>query len=197
MATPLVPPLSHRGLVGLAAVTWLVSIVAALNGARGFGQGRFNASLRDVGVLTDQISGPVRATGSASLDEGGNWGIDATGTGPGGLSAAIVGNYNADGTLAIDVDGSAPLALANAALDPRRIRGQANFDLGINGPPALTSLSGSVSFAGGRLAAPNLGQALSDIGGAITLLKSRTFSVDNGTSSMMKTSSCWDNTSSV
>ncbi len=157
------------GVRTLEVSTREVSIVAALNGARGFGQGRFNASLRDVGVLTDQISGPVRATGAASLDEAGNWGIDATGTGPGGLAADVVGQLNADGTLDLDVDGSAPLALANAALDPRRLSGQANFDLAVNGPPALTSLSGNVTFANGRLAAPNLGQALSDIGGSITL----------------------------
>jgi translocation and assembly module TamB len=146
-----------------------VSIVGALNGAAGFGQGRFNASLRDVGVLTDQISGPIRATGAASLDEDGNWGIDATGTGPGGLGAPIVGQIGQDGNLAIDVDGSAPLALANAALDPRRLSGLANFDLNVNGPPALSSLGGQVTFSNGRLAAPNLGQALTDIGGQVTL----------------------------
>ncbi len=161
------------GVRTLEVSTREVSIVAALNGAQGFGQGRFNASLRDVGVLTDQISGPVRATGSASLDEAGNWGVDATGTGPGGLSAAIVGTYNADGTLNVDVDGSAPLALANAAIDPRRLSGQANFDLAINGPPALTSLGGRVTFTDGRLAAPTLGQALSGIGGAINIAAGR------------------------
>ncbi len=146
-----------------------VSIVGALNGAAGFGQGRFNASLRDVGVLTDQISGPVRARGAASLDEDGNWGIDATGTGPGGLAANIVGEIGQDGNLAIDVDGSAPLALANAALDPRRLSGLANFDLNLNGPAAVTSLSGNVTFSNGRLAAPNLGEALTDIGGEVRL----------------------------
>ncbi len=146
-----------------------VSIVGALNGASGFGQGRFNASLRDVGVLTDQISGPVRARGAASLDEAGNWGIDATGTGPGGLAAQIVGAVGPDGNLAIDVDGSAPLALANAALDPRRLSGLANFNLNVNGPPALSSLSGDVTFSNGRLAAPTLGEALTDIGGQVRL----------------------------
>lgn len=146
-----------------------VSIVGALNGASGFGQGRFNASLRDVGVLTDQISGPIRANGAASLDEDGNWGIDATGTGPGGLAAQIVGTVSQEGNLAVDVDGSAPLALANAALDPRRLNGLANFDLSVNGPPELSSLSGNVTFTDGRLAAPTLGEALTDIGGQISL----------------------------
>ena len=146
-----------------------VSVVGALNGASGYGEGRFNASLRDVGVLTDQISGPVRARGSASLDESGNWGIDATGTGPGGLTADIRGAFNQDGNLDLDVGGSAPLALANAALDPRRLSGLANFDLSVNGPPALSSLSGQITFSDGRLAAPNLGEALTDIGGAVSL----------------------------
>ena len=157
------------GVRTLEVSTREVSIVGALNGAAGFGQGRFNASLRDVGVLTDQISGPIRATGAASLDEAGNWGVDATGTGPGGLAAKIVGNIRQDGTLSIDVDGSAPLALANAAIDPRRLSGLANFDLAVNGPPAVSSLSGQVTFSNGRLAAPALREALTDIGGQIRL----------------------------
>ena len=146
-----------------------VSIVGALNGNTGYGQGRFNASLRDVGVLTDQISGPVRATGSASLDEDGNWGIDANGTGPGGLVATIRGQVSQSGQLNLAINGGAPLALANAALEPRRLSGTANFDIGVNGPPALSSLSGNVTFANGRLTAPTLGQALTNIGGQIRL----------------------------
>ena len=146
-----------------------LSVVGALNGAAGLGEGRFNASLRDVGVLTDQISGPIRARGSASLDENGTWGVDATGTGPGGLAAQIVGDVTQDGTLAITIDGSAPLALANTAIDPRRLSGLANFDLNVNGPPALSSLSGQVTFSNGRLAAPNLGEALTDIAGGVQL----------------------------
>lgn len=157
------------GVRTLEVSTREVSIVGALNGAAGFGQGRFNASMRDVGVLTDQISGPIRARGSASLDEDGNWGVDATGTGPGGLAAQIVGEVGQDGNLAIDVDGSAPLALANAAIDPRRLSGLANFDLNVSGPPAVSSLSGQVTFSDGRLAAPALQQALTDIGGDIRL----------------------------
>ncbi|SFR56379.1 autotransporter secretion inner membrane protein TamB [Yoonia tamlensis] len=160
------------GILGVRTLelsTPQLSIVGALNGAAGHGQGRFNASLRDVGVLTDQISGPVRATGSASLDEAGNWGIDATGTGPGGLQANISGTVNQSLQMALRIDGAAPLALANAAIEPRRLSGTANFDIDVNGPPALTSVSGRVTFADGRLTAPTFKQALSDIGGQINL----------------------------
>ena len=157
----------------LEVTTREVSIVAALNGASGYGQGRFNASLRDVGVLTDQISGPVRATGSAALDENGNWTIDATGTGPGGLTATVDGQVRQDGTLDLDIDGSAPLALANAAIEPRRISGQADFALSVNGAPSLEAVSGRITVAGARLAAPTLGEALTDLTGAVTLTSGR------------------------
>ena len=157
------------GVRTLEVSTPELSVVGALNGAAGFGQGRFNASLRNIGVLTDQISGPVRATGSASLDEAGNWGIDANATGPGGLGAAVVGQVSQSGQLNLDINGSAPLALANAAIDPRRVSGTANFDLSVNGPPAISSLSGAVTFANGRLAAPALQQALTDLSGQIGL----------------------------
>ena len=146
-----------------------VSIVGALNNAAGAGQGRFNASLRDIGLLTDQISGPVRATGTASLDNAGNWGIDATGTGPGGLSAAVRGSVAQSGQLDLAINGSAPLALANNAIEPRRLSGTANFDLRASGAPGLDALSGQVTFANGRLADPALAQALSGITGAIRL----------------------------
>ncbi|WP_026352517.1 translocation/assembly module TamB domain-containing protein [Yoonia vestfoldensis] len=146
-----------------------VSFVGALNSNGGNRQGRFNASLRDVGLLTDQISGPVRANGSASLDAMGNWGVDATGTGPGGLTAQVRGSVAQSGALDLAITGAAPLALANTAIEPRRLSGTANFDLRAAGAPGLDALSGQVTFANGRLAAPTLGQALSGITGAVRL----------------------------
>ena len=146
-----------------------VSFVGALNSNAGFRQGRFNASLRDVGLLTDQISGPVRATGSASLDAVGNWGVDATGTGPGGLTAQVQGAVAQTGTLDLAITGAAPLALLNTAIEPRRLSGIANFNLRADGAPGLDALSGQITFANGRLAAPTLGQALSGITGAVRL----------------------------
>lgn len=149
------------------------SIVGALNGASGTGRGQFNASLRDVGVLTDQISGPVRARGTAALDDNGNWIIDANGTGPGGLTAQVSGQVGSGGQLNLAIDGTAPLALANTAIEPRRLSGTANIDLTVNGPPELGSLGGQVTFTNGRLAAPTLAQALTDIGGQIGFFNGR------------------------
>ena len=153
----------------LEVTTPQVSLVAALDTSAGTGQGRFNASLRDIGLFTDQISGPVRATGTASMDNAGNWGIDANGTGPGGLTAQVSGTVAQSGQLDLDITGSAPLGLANNAIEPRRLSGTANFDLRAQGAPGLDALSGQVTFANGRLAAPTLGQALSGITGAVRL----------------------------
>ncbi|MEJ6403360.1 translocation/assembly module TamB domain-containing protein [Yoonia sp. 2307UL14-13] len=149
------------------ATTPQFSVTGALNGAEGTGEGWFDATLRDVGILTDQVSGPARASGTAQLDATGNWRIDASGTGPGGLNAQVNGQVGSGGQLDLDVTGSAPLALANTAIEPRRLSGTANFDMSVNGLPGLDALGGRITIANGRLAAPTLAQALTDIGGQI------------------------------
>lgn len=138
-------------------------------GAGGSGTGSFDARLRDVGLFTDQLSGPVTATGTASVGANGSYGINATGTGPGGISVRADGSIAPGGRLAIDVGGTVPLGIANAALAPRRLSGTADFDLAINGPPALESVNGRVTLNNARLAAPTLGQALNNIAGGVAL----------------------------
>lgn len=151
------------------ATTPQLTIVASLDGRGTAGAGQFNASLRDVGILTDQISGPARASGTASRDPNGNWGINATGTGPGGLQAQVAGDVRQNGILDLRIGGTVPLALANAALEPRRISGNANLNLTVNGPPAIGSVGGRITVADGRLAAPTIAQALEQITGDVSL----------------------------
>lgn len=138
----------------------------------GNSQGTFEARLRDVGLFTDQLSGPVTANGTASVNESGTIGLDIDGTGPGGITMSANGTI-AGSNLDIDASGLVPLGLANAALDPRRIDGNATFDLSIDGPAALDSVSGSVSVDGARLSAPTLGQALENISGNVALANGR------------------------
>ncbi|MEL6572457.1 MAG: translocation/assembly module TamB domain-containing protein [Pseudomonadota bacterium] len=153
----------------LNARTNNVSVTGTLDTTNaGDSQGRFQARLRDVGILTDQLSGPVTAEGTASVSSEGVIGLNIDGAGPGGITLAADGTVNGT-VLDIDARGQVPLGLANAALAPRRITGVAEIDLGINGPPDLTSLSGVVTVAGARLAAPTLNQALNDIGGSVRL----------------------------
>lgn len=145
-----------------------ISLTGDLGGQSGTGRGTFDATLRDVALLTDQLSGPVTATGSASLDGAGNWGVDARATGPGGIGMTVAGTYGGNGQVNLTANGRAPLGLANAALEPRRLSGFAVLDLAVNGTPSLNALSGRIDLEDARLTAPTLGQALSNIVGGAT-----------------------------
>ncbi|MFT6119334.1 MAG: translocation and assembly module TamB [Yoonia sp.] len=140
-----------------------------LGGQSGTGRGTFTARLRDVGVLTDQLSGPINANGTASLDSVGNWGIDAQADGPGGIAVRAGGQVGANGTVNLTATGEAPLGLANTLIEPRRISGDAIFDIAINGRPSLNAVSGRLDLRDARLTAPTLAQGLSNIAGGVTL----------------------------
>lgn len=139
------------------------------------GLGTFNARLNDIGLFTDQLSGPVTASGEAARTSG-VWRLDINANGPGGILANANGTVTDDLNLNVAVDGAAPLGLANDLLEPRRISGTANFDLLVNGPPALSSVSGVVTSRGARLAVPTFVEALEDINADIT--------IQNGTASL-------------
>lgn len=152
-----------------AAQTPNVTLSGSLDATAGAGRGQFDARLRDVGLFTDQLSGPGTATGTASRNASGTWTLDANGSGPGGIAAQATGQVSAAGQLDLTVNGQVPLGLANAAIEPRRIDGLARLDLTVNGPPALSSVRGTVSVDGARLTAPALGLALTDMRGGVTL----------------------------
>lgn len=147
--------------------------------AEGGGPGapvNLSARLADLGIFVPDLPGAVSANGTVTI-------VDRTGeqirvsldaSGPGGTNARVNGSINNYGnTLDIDVNGSAPLALANPFLAPRSITGLANFDLSVYGPPALNSLSGVVNVSDGRLALPGLSTAITGIGGAVRLASGR------------------------
>ncbi len=139
----------------------------------GTGDARFDARLNDIGPLTGgSLSGPATATGTASR-LGSGWGVDVNATGPGGIGAQVGGQVADSGTLNLAVKGNAPLALANSFIEPRRVDGDLSFDIGVNGPPALSSISGRISTAGTRATAPTLGLALEDLTGGVTLAGER------------------------
>ncbi|MEP4638899.1 MAG: translocation/assembly module TamB domain-containing protein [Yoonia sp.] len=154
----------------LAASTNNVTVNGNLDANdNGNSSGQFNAQLRDIGIFTDQLSGPVTASGTASVASNGTIGLNIDGTGPGGITARADGTVASGGDLNIDVNGIVPLALANAAIAPRSVNGTATLDLSINGPASLEAVSGSVSINDARLSAPTFAQALEDISGNIGL----------------------------
>ena len=153
----------------LSVRTRELTLGGELDGRAGAGRGRLEAVLRDLGILNDQLSGPLRVAGEANLTPAGNWRVDATGQGPGGLQARVNGIVREGGGLDLSVDGRAPLELLNGVLDPRRLSGNANFALRVVGPPALDSVSGTVTIADARLSAPTLKQSLERIRGTVSL----------------------------
>ncbi|MGM0742697.1 MAG: translocation/assembly module TamB domain-containing protein [Pseudomonadota bacterium] len=147
--------------------------------ARGSGAGapiNVSARLDDLGLLAPGVSGPAEATGQITLrdDMGRDIGVDLSASGPGGTAARITGNIlNHGQRLALKASGAAPLGLANSFIAPRSVAGTARYDLSVNGPPALSSVSGNIDLSGARVSLPTLSAALTDIGGRITLSDAR------------------------
>lgn len=146
-------------------------IDARVSGDYGGGTGRltYSVSVPQLGRIVPDFSGPATIDGTAQLN-GQTYRINASGTGPGGLTARVTGTVNANGPrLNLSLDGSAPLALANAYLNGQAVTGVARFDLSVNGPPALSAVSGRVTLENARLSVPAQGIALNDIRGGIDL----------------------------
>lgn len=153
---------------GLNIATREVTASAEVSANGSFGTAVFDARLRDVGMFTDNLSGPLQVDGNASRSDG-RWDIDADAIGPGGITASANGRVFDNQTLDIDVNGRLPLGLANRTIAPRRLSGEASFDLGVNGPAVVNSISGRIQTSGARLALPTLAQAVEDLSGSVSL----------------------------
>ncbi len=152
----------------LSIQTPALSVTGQLNSTGAQGSGTFDARLSDVGLFTDQLSGPISARGRADRRTG-LWKVDIAASGPGGLSANADGTISDDLNLNLALDGNVPLGLANDILAPRRITGTANYNLQVRGPAAPNSVSGTINTTGTRLAVPSLSEALEDIDATIRL----------------------------
>ena len=124
--------------------------------------------LRDIALLVSDFSGPLVADVTANQDTEG-WSVTGDAEGPAGTAARTTGRVSNTGQLDLNVTGSAPLALANVYIDPRQINGLAQFDLTVNGPPALSSVRGPVTISDARFAAPTLRQAIENLNGTLLL----------------------------
>ena len=124
--------------------------------------------LRDVALLVSDFSGPLVADITANQDSAG-WTVSGDATGPVGTNARATGRVSNSGQLDVSITGSAPLALANIYIEPRQVNGLAQFDLSVNGPPALSSLRGPVTISDARITAPNLQQAIEGVNGTLVL----------------------------
>ncbi|WP_159452470.1 translocation/assembly module TamB domain-containing protein [Tropicibacter naphthalenivorans] len=166
----------QNGVLNIAALNATApGISADISGQYGEQSGdlRYALSVTNLGQIVPDLPGRASVTGTATLS-GNRWQIDASGNGPGGIFLNVRGGVQPDGPrLDLNVSGNAPLALANGRLSGQAVSGLVRFDLAVNGPPALTSVSGRVSLSDARLSIPGQSIAINGISGQIDLASGR------------------------
>ena len=114
------------------------------------------ARLANLGLLLPEFPGPVTLSGTA-VDTGSGYTLSLTGTGPGSIDARVAGQVASTFASAnLTIQGTAQAGLANPFLGNRVVSGPLSIDLGLNGPLALSSLTGRIGMTGGTLADPAL-----------------------------------------
>ncbi|WGV15257.1 translocation/assembly module TamB domain-containing protein [Fuscovulum ytuae] len=120
------------------------------------------ARIANLALLLPEFPGPLTVTGTAAQE--GGLRLDLRGLGPGGIDARVAGLLRDDGTADLTIAGQAQAGLANAFLAGQLVSGPVRFDLRMNGPAAVSSLSGQVALSGGRISDPSVFFALQDVG---------------------------------
>jgi translocation and assembly module TamB len=132
----------------------------------------FNVAIPNIGALVPDLVGPLNVTGSAR-QQGEAWQLQTDLSGLSGTQASVSGTVGTNGNLDLDISGNAPLGLSAPFIAPRSLQGTARFDLSVNGPPELGSVTGTIQTSDARLFAPNLRLGLEGIGANIRLGNNR------------------------
>lgn len=155
-----------------------VSAFGSLDGDSG--SFTFEQSIASLSLFAPQLTGGAQTSGTLTRNAQG-WAVDVDGAADDGFTSTIDGTVSSDfQQFDMDIVGSAPLALANAFISPRSVLGTASYNLSVNGPPALESVSGQINIEGGRASAPTVNLALENIGAQISLSGSN-LSIDAST----------------
>jgi translocation and assembly module TamB len=141
-------------------------ITANVNGA--LDDLTIDARLRDVGLVAPDFQGPLSVAGTVR-QQGSDYAVDVALDGPGGTTLDVAGRVGTGSNADLSINGVAPLGLANAFIEPRRLNGQAQLNLALRGALALTSLSGTITPVEAELSAPTLGIVLKPITGQIAV----------------------------
>ncbi len=108
-------------------------------------------------LLAPGFPGPLTAEGRVTETADG-YTVDLSGEGPGATSARVAGTLAPDFSGAdLAITGGAQSAIINPFIAPRNVEGPVSFDLRLNGPLRLGSLSGRVGLDNARLVAPTFG----------------------------------------
>ncbi len=121
------------------------------------------ARLANLGLFVPELDGPLTFSGKATQDASG-YSVDLTGAGPGQIRASVAGRIaNSFGSADLAIKGSGSAGLANLFIAPRSASGDIGYDLRLQGPLALASLTGRMTLTNGRIADPNLGLSLQGV----------------------------------
>ena len=132
-----------------------------------------DARLNNLAAVVPGIVGAVSLSGSAR-DTGDGYALDLGVSGPAGLNAQIAGNISTDLRADLRAQGSTDLALINPRLEPRSIQGPADFNVTLNGPLALSSLSGTAQTSNVTLVLPQQNIRLTNIAAQAQITGGRT-----------------------
>jgi translocation and assembly module TamB len=131
------------------------------------------ARLKNLALLLPEFPGALVVTGRAVQNAAGVQ-LDLAGKGPGQIDATVKGQIAPGfGSADLAIKGTAQAALGNAFVAPRAISGRLGFDLRLNGPLDLASVSGPVALTEGRLADPGQNFAFQGINGKADLARGR------------------------
>ncbi|MGL4319348.1 MAG: translocation/assembly module TamB domain-containing protein, partial [Paracoccaceae bacterium] len=131
------------------------------------------ARLSNLALVLPDFPGAVSISGDVTQSPTGTV-LDLSATGPGGIDASLTGTISPDYRRAnLAITGQGQAGLANVFIDPGSLVGALSFDLGLNGPLSLASLSGRTTLSGGRYASPDLPFALADLAGTATITNGR------------------------
>jgi translocation and assembly module TamB len=128
-------------------------------------------TLNDMVNISETLSGPLTADGTIKQN-GDDLIVDFETTGADGLRADINGTVPINnGDWDLTVKGKVPLAIADIILanSSTRARGDAMFDLTMNGQPSLNNVSGNISTVSANVALPALLLSIEDIKTSISL----------------------------
>lgn len=132
----------------------------------------FDAALPNMNVLVPEVSGALALNGEVAR-AGENWDVDTQLQGPAGLVADVAGTVAGDAsTVDLTAKGLVPLGLAGRFLAPRSLTGPLQFDLAVNGAPALDAVSGRITTSGVNFSDPNLRLGLNNITTQVDLAQS-------------------------
>ncbi|WP_223420942.1 translocation/assembly module TamB domain-containing protein [Tateyamaria pelophila] len=132
----------------------------------------YSFNLPNLGSIIPQAPGGAAVQGTVQQTASG-FDVNANIDGPSGTQGVIAGNVGTDGLLDLAVNVQAQLGLINPFIQPRSIIGTARADLTVQGPPALTSVRGTVTVNDARVATPNLPISFNDVSGTVNLTGSQ------------------------